>query len=306
MLTVARNIREQTDAGIRSQYLQELQAIRAELAALTNETIQELNGFFVQLGEELGGLVSREYDQARAAQSVAAATNEISKLQDLSEDKTRELWAAFETSFKDRLDAVQALGASGIDRLMDTLGEDVLGREGLTRANLEEILLMKDLSADLIVDVLPDVINTVNTQIRLGVIGGISPSQMITNIEQFIPVTGSLAGASRGALLRAERIVRTEMGRIYALAEQLRGEEYESEGVEVVKVWNHSGQAVKDGARVGHVEMDGQERAIDEKFVNPLTGNELEYPRDPAAPAEEVVNCACYMTTVSKRFAELL
>ncbi len=63
---------------------------------------------------------------------------------------------------------------------------------------------------------------------------------------------------------------------------------------------------MKDGARVGHVEMDGQERAIDEKFVNPLTGNELEYPRDPAAPAEEVVNCACYMTTVSKRFAELL
>lgn len=305
MFGAAQIIREQTDASIRSQYLLRLQELRAELAVLTAETLTELNGFFEQLGGELGALVSREYDQARAAQSVAAATAEIQRLQGLSDERTRELWGSFETSFLAKLDEVQELGSRTIDGLMDALGEDALSGAGLTRANLEEILLLKDLSADLIVDVLPDVISSVNTQIRLGVTGGIAPSQLITNIEQFIPVSGSLAGASRGALLRAERIVRTEIGRVYALAEQLRGEEYKKAGVEVVKVWNHSGQSVKDGARPGHVEMQGQERAIDEDFVNPTTGAELEYPRDPAAPAEEVVNCACYMTTVSKKFAEL-
>jgi len=67
----------------------------------------------------------------------------------------------------------------------------------------------------------------------------------------------------------------------------------------MTKTWHHRPQKnPRDGTPPGtadHVELDGVERQITEKFLTNL-GNKLEHPRDPTAPAEEVINCRCYLT----------
>lgn len=58
------------------------------------------------------------------------------------------------------------------------------------------------------------------------------------------------------------------------------------------KKWKHSG-GKKINPREAHVDMDGTVIGIDEKFD--VNGYEADYPRDPALPASERVNCHCAM-----------
>lgn len=50
--------------------------------------------------------------------------------------------------------------------------------------------------------------------------------------------------------------------------------------------------------RSSHRVMDGQTRALDEPFISGF-GNELMYPGDEDAPAEDTVNCRCKVVTVN-------
>lgn len=66
----------------------------------------------------------------------------------------------------------------------------------------------------------------------------------------------------------------------------------EDMGVKLVKVW----MATNDPrTREAHVELDGQEREIDEPFHNSL--GDIMYPGDPDADPANVYNCRCTMIT---------
>ena len=65
-------------------------------------------------------------------------------------------------------------------------------------------------------------------------------------------------------------------------------------GIEIKKVWVAS---IDDRTRQAHIDLDGQEVELDEKFVD-MDGNELEYPADPSAAPETVYNCRCTMIAV--------
>ncbi len=58
----------------------------------------------------------------------------------------------------------------------------------------------------------------------------------------------------------------------------------------VIRIWRHSYSADE---RPGHLMMSGQERGLDEMFVNPLTFAVLPYPG--SGPGSEVFNCRCYI-----------
>ena len=58
----------------------------------------------------------------------------------------------------------------------------------------------------------------------------------------------------------------------------------------VIRIWRHS---FGPNEREGHIMMNGQERGIDEFFMNPITGVPLQYPG--AGPPGETVNCRCYV-----------
>lgn len=61
------------------------------------------------------------------------------------------------------------------------------------------------------------------------------------------------------------------------------------------KRWRHSGSK-KNNPRKEHKDLDGEEIPVDEKFD--VNGYEADYPRDPALPASERINCHCVLSPV--------
>lgn len=96
--------------------------------------------------------------------------------------------------------------------------------------------------------------------------------------------------------LRGETIARTETmaalneSQVEAMRQAVDG------GVDVstiVKVWK---SASDNRVRHSHQAMHGQEVGLNSKFVTP-SGVAMEYPGDPSAPANEIINCRCWMET---------
>lgn len=91
---------------------------------------------------------------------------------------------------------------------------------------------------------------------------------------------------------RATTIVRTEVGRAFAIAsfERLKQSAKLVPGLQ--KQWRRSG---KIHSRWNHDAADGQVQDIDKPFVLPSEQGpvKLMHPHDPRAPVEEVINCGC-------------
>lgn len=102
---------------------------------------------------------------------------------------------------------------------------------------------------------------------------------------------------------QARTIVRTEILSAYSEGlnwnHQILGEVFS----ETSKEWMHQGdEGINPHARPEHVELDGTEVMGDEPFVviDATTGESIElwYPRDPRAPAGQIINCRCTMVSV--------
>ena len=90
--------------------------------------------------------------------------------------------------------------------------------------------------------------------------------------------------------VRANRIALDQVLRAVSVFEQAAAEQVQaSTGREYVKVWVTQGD---DRVRADHAEADGQTVPLSEPFKVGLTL--LRYPRDPAGPASQTVNCRCW------------
>lgn len=129
--------------------------------------------------------------------------------------------------------------------------------------------------------------NKINAQLGLVAIGSQGVSEAITQIERLIET---------GGRSRATTIVRTELGRAYAVATQRRMDQAREILPGLQKQWRRSG---KLHSRPSHDAADGQIVDADKPFI--VGGVALMHPRDPAAPAAETINCGCeslpYMAT---------
>lgn len=97
--------------------------------------------------------------------------------------------------------------------------------------------------------------------------------------------------------MRSETIARTETLRILNQArEEAVQQMLQQTGIapdSVIRTW----RATHDKrTRDTHAAMDGQTRGIDQPFQSP-SGALLMYPGDPDAPAGEIINCRCVITT---------
>jgi hypothetical protein len=101
---------------------------------------------------------------------------------------------------------------------------------------------------------------------------------------------------------RATTIVRTELGRVFALAAQQRMEQAVVRVPGLQKQWRRSG---KIHSRWNHDAVDGQVRNVGEPFVLPTHDGPLKMmcPHDPRAPIEEVINCGCIALPYRKAWA---
>ena len=100
---------------------------------------------------------------------------------------------------------------------------------------------------------------------------------------------------------RAMTIARTEVGQAVNEAKKKSSDDWEEEtGQPLSKIWIHRG--AKD-PRDWHLAMDnGRQIPKKSKFIvtNPDTGKseEMDYPHDPTASAENVINCGCQVMYV--------
>ena len=120
--------------------------------------------------------------------------------------------------------------------------------------------------------------DTINTELGLVVIGSGSVSGAVDAVQRITRRTRS----------RALTVVRTELGRVYSVAGQARMDQATGMLPGLRKQWRRSG---KLHARITHDVADGQVQPVDKPFR--VSGTTLMFPRDPAGPPGETINCGC-------------
>lgn len=154
-----------------------------------------------------------------------------------------------------------------------------------------------DFSADLIKGITAETRQMINSQIRLSALGQrstISAMQAV-NERLGIPVRGN--NVQGGVAYKGERIIRTEVGRAYNMAnnEQMKlTARYEPQ---LRKSWIATGdKRTRRSHLVAHMTYAENPIPIDEPFI--VGGVQLMYPLDPAGPPQETINCRCRMVAV--------
>jgi hypothetical protein len=120
-------------------------------------------------------------------------------------------------------------------------------------------------------------------ELTLGVMGGKTPQDVAAAIGKNLKDPSIFGSIAR----RAEVITRTEMGRVFSTAAEARMEQAAEYVDGLEKEWRHVGHPAVP--RPSHLAADGQHVPVNEPFN--IGGILMMYPRDPAAPIEEVINC---------------
>lgn len=173
-------------------------------------------------------------------------------------------------------------GIDLVDKPLEAGGVKISGV--LAQLDTRQLNALGTFMTDRIKDVGLSVANKINSELGLVAIGARNQSEAFSHIEKVLKT---------GGRSRAITIVRTEIGRAYSIATQQRHDQAKEVLPGLKKQWRRSG---KLHSRVHHDTADGQIQEVDKKFkLHPLKGHavELMFPRDPAAPPEETINCGC-------------
>lgn len=157
----------------------------------------------------------------------------------------------------------------------------------LPQVDTRQLQAMRTFMVDRIADISTTVANKIAGDLSLVVIGAQSPGDAISRI----------AGIVEGGRGRAITIVRTEVGRAFSTAANERMQQASEMLPGLKKQWRRSG---KINSRLEHDLIDGQIQPVDQPFVLG-NGTRIMYPRDPAAPAKETINCFLPGTVIGGR-----
>lgn len=169
----------------------------------------------------------------------------------------------------------------------------VAGISGLFYSpNQSQVNILIDFSADLIKNITADMLGKINNSLTRGALGNVNPLDVMKEITDIL---GTRAGKDvvKGVAARAEKIYRTELGRVFELsAESQRQKALELEP-DLQKRWVATG----DGrTRDSHLAAHGQIVDVDDPFI--VGGEELRFPKDPAGSAKNTIQCRCTVSTV--------
>ncbi|WP_316978041.1 hypothetical protein [Shumkonia mesophila] len=252
---------------------------------------------------------TRRFLAARAAQvkryneAFRATAGEVTKILQSAGDLVRAELAATASEFQ----AWQLPNIQGnIDKALAGIGEDLAkaGGAGTTRGHaigvdlidesvraggirlsavlpevdVRQLMAIRTFMTDRLRNVTAEVAGRVRSQIGLSMVGAQTPGDAVS----------AVAGMIEGGRGRAITIVRTEMGRAFSVAAQERQEQAAIYLPGLKKQWRRSG---KVHSRIAHDLADGQIVDVDQPFI--VGGHRLMFPRDPAAPPSETINCGC-------------
>ena len=125
----------------------------------------------------------------------------------------------------------------------------------------------------------------IRAELTLGVLGQKTPHEISGTIAGTLERPGFFKSIEERAMV----ITKTELGRTFSMTHQASMEAAVPTLPGLEKMWLHAGHPKR--ARIYHLYNNGQTKPVAEPF---LIGNIIMmYPRDPKAPASEVVNCGC-------------
>jgi hypothetical protein len=137
-----------------------------------------------------------------------------------------------------------------------------------------------------------ETVEAISRDLRLAILRGEGVPEVLGRVSGRLPTPGAFGTLAT----RAEAIVRTEVGRLQAVAAQSALEDAQRAVPDLQKQWRHSGNT-GPYRRLGHIAAAGQVRDVGAAFrIQPAPGRAyeaLQYPRDPAGSPANTVFCGC-------------
>jgi hypothetical protein len=180
-----------------------------------------------------------------------------------------------------------------------TKGAELAAAAGVTLSAMPHIdaralAVALQTTPELITNVTQETKDRIATMIRMAALGQVSPLDLM---RQMGDVAGK--GPWADAFTRGEAIYRTEIGRVFEMANFTRLTDLQTQDPGWMKEWH----AVHDSrTRPSHAAADGQRVPINEPFV--VGGFKAMYPLDPRLPARESVHCRCIAIAIRPEWAE--
>ncbi len=180
------------------------------------------------------------------------------------------------------------LGEDAVDKPLTAAGLNLEAQLGALNADVLKALTV--FAESRIRNVGAEALAAIRRQLDLTVLGVQTPFQAMKAVAAAL---GKDTGVNaKGAMRRAQTIVRTEQARVFATAQHARLTQAAAKSDRVGKRWMKSR---KLHARWNHAWADGQVREVDEPYVLPSDHGvvKLLHPHDAQAPAGETINCGC-------------
>lgn len=221
-----------------------------------------------QVEEEIRAVSDDTYQAHSLRNNLSAIERQIQTFESAAKRKIRE--------------GQNQLWADGEQLVEGSLG----GRVGVIGEISPKMLTSLNTFADHLVGRLAsDAVVKVRGELTLGVLGAKSPAQIAAAIAGTLKSKGVFDSIAE----RAEVITRTELGRAYSVATHETIVKAAPHVPGLMKEWWHAGHPKYP--RRSHLALSGQRVDADKPFI--YGSVILMHPRDPKAPASEVVRCGC-------------
>ncbi len=285
-------ITEETDLHKKQRYARELNALVARFDRLDDTAVRSIVALLQDLRRNI------------AAALLDNPTDfELWRLTGLQRSVEEQI-ATFQAQATEALkQSLQDAASIGVDMVDKPIGAAL----GVTFNALppQVVNIAADFSAMLITQISDDLRNTINTQLRLGILGQKSPFLLMKDITNTMGVfaydgvwgTRRRPDVVRGVAARAETIVRTENTRMLNLAQQARAEQVAKDVPGLLKRWIATGDSRTRPAHLAaHAETYRNPIPVAQSFE--VGGELLTQPGDPMGSAGNTINCRCRVVMV--------
>lgn len=279
----------------RQQYRAALEEIAGRYGRLDHSTIRQMIALLQDTRKGMAALLldnPTEFQGFRLRQLTDSVDVLIANFQ-----------AELSTGLRDSLTQAQALGGQSVTEPLRAIGTNI--SDAFNALSPAQVNVAADFSAVLVKDISDDLRKTINTQLRLSTLAQQTPFEAMKNITKALGLKAqdgvwgrrNRPEVVKGVAARAETVVRTEMTRIYNLANNSQQQQAAEVIPGLLKRWIAT---PRGNTRASHLEAhmiySDNPIPVDEPFI--VGGEPLMYPGDPAGSAAETINCRCTSITV--------
>jgi len=280
-------------AGTKADYIKTIRALTNQVNDLEDtalrQTLALLNDTLAQIRARI---LTEEGWRLENARNLQAQVNDLIAI--FQREATARASGAVVKAYE--------LGVQSVD---DPLAVSGL-RLPIARLSRNVVAVLHGYSADLIKSISDEARTSINTAITQGLLGQQSPFDVMLRVSAIVGDTDRLSGLT-GISARAEKIYRTETGRVYSIATQARQDQVAQMVPDLLKMWVATGD---HRTRTGHLAAHGQTVRVAEPFkVAAQVGQPKEplmYPRDPAGSPGNTINCRCRSVTWRAQYGDIV